>query len=100
MIPIKARSRSEYGMLITRAGRTFWVIPKSTCHTSPRSGTPSALLLIKTAERSRRESREIVVCKIIRHRDAFDNRAAEVPTLSFRELLELAQDMSNRLCHR
>ena len=48
--PIRARSASPKGMLITNAGRTFWVMPKSTCHTSPRLGTWLILLLVEDSK--------------------------------------------------
>lgn len=54
---LDARSESPYGTPMTKAGRTFWVTPKSTCHTSPRSDMVCLLLLllIQGPERRRRQ---------------------------------------------
>lgn len=63
--PIRARSASANGMLITTAGLTFWVMPKSTCHTSPRLGTRGALLLVERTERGSRQGGEVVVGEVV-----------------------------------
>src|ERR1035438_5210590 len=86
-------------MLMTKAGRTFCVMPKSTCQTSPRSGTRSVLLLIQRAERSRSQRREIVIRQIIRHGNTFDDGASKLLTLLFRELLDFAKNLDDCLCH-
>jgi len=75
-------------------------MPKSTCHTSPRSGTRGVLLLIQRAERSRSQSREIVICQVIRYGNTFDNCAPNLPALRLGELLERANNLGDSLCHR
>jgi len=74
-------------------------MPKSTCQTSPRSGTGSVLLLVQRAERSRGQGGEIIVRQIIRHGNTFDDGASKLLTLLFRELLELAENLGDCLCH-
>lgn len=70
MTPRSARLAFAYGILMAKAGRTFWVMPKSTCQTSPRSGTLSVLLLVELPERSGGERSEIVVSEVVGYRDA------------------------------
>ena len=84
---------------MTKAGRTFCVMPKSTCQTSPRSGTRTALLLVQRAKRIRRQSREIVIRQIVRHGNTFDDGVAKLLTLLFREPLDLAKNLDDSLCH-
>jgi hypothetical protein len=86
-------------MLMTKAGRTFCVMPKSTCQTSPRSGTGTVLLFVQRAERVRRQSREIVIRQIVRHGDTFDDGVSKLLTLRFGELLEFAKNLGDSLCH-
>ena len=57
------------------------------------------LLLIQCAERSRSQSREIVIRQIIRHGNTFDDHTPKLLTLFFRELLELAKNLGDCLCH-
>lgn len=57
------------------------------------------LLLIQCAERSRRQSREIVLRQIIRHGNLFYNGASKLLPLLIRELLELAKNLGDCLCH-
>src|SRR5208337_1408480 len=64
-----------------------------------RSGTRSVLLVIQRPERSRSESREIVIRQIIRHGNTFDDGSSKLLTLLFRELLELAKNLGGCLCH-
>ena len=64
-----------------------------------RSGTRSLLLLIQCPERSGSQSREIVICQIIRHGNTLDDGASKLLTLFFRKLLELAKNLHDCLCH-
>ena len=57
------------------------------------------LLLIQRTERSRSQSREIIIRQIIRHGNTFDDLASKLLTLLFRELLELAKNLGDCLCH-
>src|SRR5579863_10453232 len=84
---------------MTNAGRTFCVMPKSTCHTSPRSGTRGVLLVVQRPEGSSSQSREIVIRQIIRHGNPLDDGAPKLMALLFRELLELAKNLGDCLCH-
>lgn len=86
-------------MLMIKAGRTFCVMPKSTCHTSPRLGTPSVLLLIQRAECGRSERPKILIRQIVRNRDALNDGVAQLAALGFGEPLNLPENMSNCLCH-
>jgi len=57
------------------------------------------LLLIQRAERRRSQSREIVLRQIIRHGNLFDNGVPKLLPLLFRELLHLAKNLGDCLCH-
>ena len=98
MTPISARSSSAYGTLITKAGQTFWVMPKSTCQTSPRSGT-LRLLLVERPEHPGCQGGKIVVRQIVGHRHSLNDGAAQPGTLRNRELLDLGEDLSNGLSY-
>src|SRR6266508_1979847 len=86
-------------MLMTKAGRTFWVMPKSTCHTSPRSGTPSVLLLVERAEGLRGQRGKIVVRQVVGHGDTLDDGASKLPALRVGELCNLVEDVGDSLRH-
>ncbi|MDQ6631860.1 MAG: hypothetical protein M3Y82_08885 [Verrucomicrobiota bacterium] len=75
------------------------MMPKSTCHTSPRSGTAGILLFVKCPERRRSKHSKIIVRQIVGHRNALDNGAPKFFTLKVRKLLELAENLGDRLCH-
>ena len=57
------------------------------------------LLLIQCAERSRSQGREIVLRQILGHGDIFHNGVSKLLTLPFREPLDLAKNLGDRLCH-
>ena len=57
------------------------------------------LLLIQCAERSRSQSREIVVRQVLGHGNLFDNGASKLLALLFREVLDLAKNLGDCLCH-
>ena len=57
------------------------------------------LLVIQRAERRRGQSREIVISQIIRHRNPFDDGASKLLTLRIREVLDLAKNLGDCLCH-
>ncbi len=84
---------------MTNAGRTFAVTPKSTCQTSPRSGTSVALLLIERPERFRSQSCKVFIGQVIGHRDALHDGSSNLSTLRIRKPLDLAENMGNRLRH-
>jgi mRNA interferase MazF len=84
---------------MTKAGQTFCVMPKSTGHTSPRSGTRTVLLLVQRAERIRGQSREIVIRQIVRQGNTFDDGMSKLLTLRFGEPLDLAKSLDDSLCH-
>src|SRR5687767_6628678 len=87
-------------MLITSAGRTFCVMPKSTCDTSPRSGTRGALLfLVERSKHVRRQRSEVVVGQIFRHWDTFDDGSAQLDALRRRKFFDLGENVSNGLRH-
>jgi hypothetical protein len=73
-------------------------MPKSTCQTSPRSGTPR-FLLIQRAEGIRSEGREIIVREVVRHWDVLDDLTAEFDTLCLREVSDLVNDVCDSGCH-
>src|SRR5260221_6893358 len=99
MTPMSALSSSAYGILMTSAGRTFWVMPKSTCQTSPRSGTLRVLLCIERAEHFGCQGGEILVRQVVGHRNALHNGAAQFDALRGRQLLDLSEDVGNGLSH-
>ena len=68
------------GMLMTRAGRTFWAIPKSTCQTSPRSGM-ARFFLVQGAERLGGE-RSVVVVREVSDRLGVEHDHARHPGLA------------------
>lgn len=84
---------------MTNAGRTFAVIPKSTCQTSPRLATPIALLLVERPEGFGSQICKIIICQVIRHRDALDDSSPNLPTFRVRKVVDLAEDMGNRSRH-
>ena len=47
-----------------RVGRTFWIMPKSTCHTSSRLGTWCILILVERLEGRCRQGAEILIGQI------------------------------------
>ena len=57
------------------------------------------LLLIERTERRRSQSREIVIRQVLRHGNLFDNGASKLLALLFRELLDLAKNLGDCLCH-
>lgn len=84
-------------MLITSAGRTFCVKPKSASQTSPRSGR-RILLFVERTERRSGEHAKILVCQIIGYRQPLNNRAAQLSLLRFTELTDFFKDMSDTAC--
>jgi len=86
---------------MTSAGRTFCVMPKSTVHTSPRSGTTLRVLLgVERAEHVGGESSEVVLGKIVGHWNPLHYGAAKLNALGWGELLNLGEDVGNGLSHR
>ncbi|MDQ3622144.1 MAG: hypothetical protein M3463_06605 [Verrucomicrobiota bacterium] len=75
------------------------MIPKSTCQTSPRSGTLSVLLLVEPLEHFGSERGKVVVREIVRHWNALNDGTAQLDALRRRELLDLGEDVSNSLGH-
>ena len=91
---MSARSESSYGTLITRAGRTFWVIPKSTCQTSPRLATArSRFLRVQDAECLRRYSCEVILSQVLCHWNARGKDAPQFGALWKRETFNFLYDM-------
>jgi hypothetical protein len=95
---MSARSVSANGMLMTKAGRTFCVTPKSTSQTSLRLGT-RGFLLVKRTERRGSERRKIVFRQIVGHRKPLNDGVPQLPPFSFREMLDFFENVSDSLCH-
>jgi len=74
------------------------VTPKSTCQTSPRSGTPS-FLPFQGAERRCRQGGKIIVGQVVGHGSVLDNMATQLNALGGRELLDLVNDTGNCGCY-
>lgn len=73
---------------------------ESTCQTSPRSG--STLRVLLSVERTKHvggEGREVVVGKIVRHRNPFDDSTPELDAFWRRELLDIGKNVGNGLSH-
>ncbi len=72
-------------------------MPKSTCHTSPRSEAAGVLLLVKRMKRCRRQRRIIVIRQISGHGYTLNDGTSKLSALSFREVLECTENMCNGL---
>ncbi len=79
---------------MTSAGRTFAVTPKSTCQTSPRSGTPR-FLLVQRVKGSCSKGGKIVVGQVVGHGRVLDDMATELDPLRKREMLYFVDDVGN-----
>lgn len=97
--PINARSLSAKGTLIISAGLTFCATPKSTCQTSPRSGTAAFLLFVQSTERGSRQRCKVFVGQILRHRNVFGNSEAKFPLFGSGQFCRLMQQVSDSLRH-
>src|ERR1044072_8948693 len=73
-------------------------MPKSTCQTSPRSGTPG-LLVVEVAEGSSGERGKIVVGQVFGHGNALTNLLTQLDLLARRQALHFIQDLNHRLSH-
>jgi hypothetical protein len=85
----RSTAASTSSMLMTSAGLTFCVMPKSTCHTSPRSGTCS-LLLIQRTEGRRGQRGKVRVGQVVRHGHALADALAQFRLLGAGKPLNLA----------
>src|SRR5271165_6200475 len=86
-------------MLMTSAGLTFWVIPKSTCHTSPRSGTFRVLFLVQSPEHIRGQHGDVFVRQVVGHWNPLGNGSTQLDALRWRKLLNLREDIGDGLGH-